>query len=94
MFTETNLATNIAEAYYGYYEKSYTGVAPVSNENWTGGVATSVIKSAALDNLAAATKTIIPKYIQEKREVDRRGAPGPGISVGEPIKYSAQSRSS
>lgn len=51
--------------------KSYTGVAPVSNENWTGGVATSVIKSAALDNLAAATKTIIPKYIQEKREVDR-----------------------
>ena len=55
----------------GYYEKSYTGVAPVSNENWTGGVATSVIKSAALDNLAAATKTIIPKYIQEKREVDR-----------------------
>lgn len=62
---------NIAEAYYGYYEKSYTGVAPVSNENWTGGVATSVIKSAALDNLAAATKTIIPKYIQEKREVDR-----------------------
>ena len=71
MFTETNLATNIAEAYYGYYEKSYTGVAPVSNENWTGGVATSVIKSAALDNLAAATKTIIPKYIQEKWEVDR-----------------------
>lgn len=71
MFTETNLATNIAEAYYGYYEKSYTGVAPVSNENWTGGVATSVIKSAALDNLAAATKTIIPKYIQEKREIDR-----------------------
>ena len=47
-------------------KKSYTGVAPVSNENWTGGVATSVIKSAALDNLAAATKTIIPKYIQEK----------------------------
>ena len=30
-----------------------------------------MIKSAALDNLAAATKTIIPKYIQEKREVDR-----------------------
>lgn len=48
MFTETNLATNIAEAYYGYYEKSYTGVKPDSNENWTGGVATSVIKSAAL----------------------------------------------
>ena len=30
-----------------------------------------MIKSAALDNLAAGTKTIIPKYIQEKREVDR-----------------------
>ena len=56
MFTETNLAMNIAEAYYGYYEKLYTGVSPISNENWTGGIATSVIKSDALDNLAAATK--------------------------------------
>ena len=72
IITETNLATNIAEAYYGYYEKSYTGVAPVSNENWTGGVATSVIKSAALDNLAAVTKTIIPKYIRNSHEVHRR----------------------
>ena len=27
----------------------------------------------ALDNLAAATKTIIPKYIQDKREVNRSG---------------------
>ena len=73
MFTETNLAMNIAEAYYGYYEKLYTGVSPISNENWTGGIATSVIKSDALDNLAAATKTIIPKYIQDKREVNRSG---------------------
>ena len=71
MFTETNLAMNIAEAYYGYYEKLYTGVSPISNENWTGGIATSVIKSDALDNLAAATKTIIPKYIQDAGVVQR-----------------------
>lgn len=32
-----------------------------------------MIKSDALDNLAAATKTIIPKYIQDKREVNRSG---------------------
>lgn len=70
MFTE-QIQRRIQRGVLWYYEKSYTGVKPDSNENWTGGVATSVIKSAALDNLAAATKTIIPNYIQEKREVDR-----------------------
>ena len=70
LFTETNVAVNIAKAYYNYYESRYDGTKP-ANDNWTGGVATSVIKSAALDNLAVVTKTIIPKYIQEGREIDR-----------------------
>lgn len=71
LFTETNLAVNIASAYFNYYEKSYTGFRPGSNENWTGGVATSVIKSEALEELARATKKILPKYIQDKREINR-----------------------
>lgn len=69
MFTETNLALNIASAYFNYYEKFYTGNTPSSNANWTGGVATSVINSAALDHLAMVTKTIIPKYIQDAEVV-------------------------
>ena len=60
LFTETDVAVNIAKAYYNNYESRYDGTKP-ANDNWTGGVATSVIKSAALDNLAVVTKTIIPK---------------------------------
>lgn len=71
LFTETDLAVNIASAYFNYYEKSYTGFRPVSNENWTGGVATSVIKSEALEELARATKKILPKYIQDRGEINR-----------------------
>lgn len=73
MFTENDLPINIANAYFGYYEKYYTGTIPSSYGNWTGGVATSVINSATLDNLATITKTIIPKYIQDKEEVKRSG---------------------
>ncbi|WP_195655862.1 clostripain-related cysteine peptidase [Bacteroides sp. 1001136B_160425_E2] len=69
MFTENNLAINIASAYFNYYEKFYTGKAPSVNTNWTGGVATSVINSAALDNLAMVVKTIIPKYIKDAEGV-------------------------
>lgn len=67
LFTETNLALNIASAYFNFYEVSYTGAVPQTNENWTGGVATSVINSAALDELADVTKSILPKYIKERR---------------------------
>lgn len=70
LFTETDLAVNIASAYFNYYEKSYTGDIP-TNTIWTGGVATSVIKSEALEELARATKKILPKYIQDKREINR-----------------------
>lgn len=72
MFTENNLAINIASAYFNYYEKFYTwqGYHQV-NTNWTGGVATSVINSAALDHLAMVVKTIIPKYIQDAGVVQR-----------------------
>ena len=72
LFTETDLAVNIASAYFNYYEKSYTGAIP-TNTIWTGGVATSVIKSEALEELARATKKILPKYIQDKREINRSG---------------------
>lgn len=73
LFTETDLAVNIASAYYDYYDKLYTGERPTSNENWTGGVAASVINSAALENLAMATKAVIHKYVQNVSELRRDG---------------------
>lgn len=72
LFTEKDLAKNIAEAYFGYYDKNYTGSSG-TNANWTAGVSISVINSAALDNLAMVTKAILPKYIQNKRLVDPSG---------------------
>lgn len=73
LFTETDLAVNIASAYYDYYDRLYTGEIPASNENWTGGVATSVINSAALENLAMATEAVIHKYVQNVSELRRDG---------------------
>lgn len=72
MFTETDVAKNMASAYFNYYNKLYTGDIPRSNENWTGGVSTSAISSAALDELAQVTRTIIPKYIQDRKWVQNQ----------------------
>lgn len=72
MFTETEVAKNIASAYFNYYSKLYTGDVPRSNENWTGGVSTSVISSVALDELAQVTRTILPKYIQDRKWVQNQ----------------------
>lgn len=67
MFTETDVAVNIASAYFNYYETRYTGLEAMTGNDWTGGVATSVINSSALDELARVTKLILPKYIQEQK---------------------------
>lgn len=70
LFTETNCAENIAGAYFDTYQKSYTGTVG-SNANWTGGVAVSVIKSSALDQLTVATKKILTKYAQVFPSISR-----------------------
>lgn len=72
LFTDTDLPLNIARAYYDFYDKSYTGATP-TNANWTGGIATSVIESGALEDLAVATKAILSKYVQDQRLIDRSG---------------------
>ena len=57
MFANTNVGVEIGEAYYKPYDKpAYTGEVPLDNYNWTGGVSVSVIKCAALDELASVTK--------------------------------------
>lgn len=72
LFTETSCAENIAKAYFGFYEQRYTGAIP-TNGNWTGGVAISVIKSALLDELAAATKIILNKYVHNAYPISKTG---------------------
>lgn len=72
-FTETSVAENIANAYFSSYEQKYNGTIPRSNDNWTGGVATSVVASAGLDELAGVTKAVFKKYIQHRSEVSRNG---------------------
>lgn len=56
MFKATNVGVEtIAEAYYKPYDDIYDGELP-TNDKWTGGVSVSVIKCAALDELASITK--------------------------------------
>lgn len=55
MFTTTNVGVEVGKAYYEPYADIYTGALP-TNDKWTGGVSVSVIKCAALDELASVTK--------------------------------------
>lgn len=55
MFTTTNVGVEVGKAYYEPYADIYTGALP-TNDKWTGGVSVSVIKCAALDELASITK--------------------------------------
>lgn len=55
MFKATNVGVEIGEAYYKPYVDIYTGALP-TNDKWTGGVSVSVVKCAALEELASITK--------------------------------------
>lgn len=59
MFSQTNPAVNIAKSYYTVYADKYNGGEGMSNDNWTGGVSVSVVKSSELPALAAATKGVL-----------------------------------
>lgn len=69
LFLKDNFAIEIANSYFKHYEDKYTGEEPTSNDKWTGGVSVSVIDSKALDELAAATKNILPNYITDRQTI-------------------------
>lgn len=73
LFAKENVATGIASTYFDYYEEKYANGANISDDNWTGGVSISVIRSDALDGLAAATKQILPVYIKHQEQVKTVG---------------------
>lgn len=58
-----SLAIAISKAYYDPYAAIYDGGATTTNTDWTGGVSIGVVKTAALDNLATVTASILPASI-------------------------------
>lgn len=56
MFAEQDAAVQMADAYFNVYNDKYNGGIGITNDNWTGGVSISVIRTSALQQLAAATK--------------------------------------
>ncbi|KAA6310016.1 hypothetical protein EZS27_038604, partial [termite gut metagenome] len=54
---------DIARNYYDFYALAYNEGKDSSNQNWTGGVSVSVVKSTELGPLAAATKNVFTQYL-------------------------------
>lgn len=65
LFDRDNPAVRIAESYFGYYKDKYNGGTNNSNLDWTAGVSIGVLKTSALEGLAAATAQVLPKYIAD-----------------------------
>ena len=57
--TQSTYATDIARAYFDYYNERYAGGSALSNSNWTGGVAIGAISTSAVEALADATASAL-----------------------------------
>lgn len=73
LFTETNVAKNIASAYFDYYNKNYDSGNNNADDNWTAGVSISVVQTEFMDELAQASKNIIADNITSQWDIDRSG---------------------
>lgn len=69
LFANENAAIQIADSYYHYYKGIYNDGIGITNSNWTGGVSVGVMKADELENLAAATARILPKYVQNQQAI-------------------------
>ncbi|KAA6347754.1 hypothetical protein EZS27_004778 [termite gut metagenome] len=75
-------AIGIARSYYDFYALKYNGGQGSSNQNWTGGVSVSVVKSAELEQLAVATKNIFTQYLKSETVINISG-----IMCYDPLRY-------
>jgi hypothetical protein len=66
-------AIDIAWNYYDFYARAYNEGKGSSNEHWTGGVSVSVVASAALEPLAAATKHLFTHYLTSETVITLSG---------------------
>jgi hypothetical protein len=88
MFNDKNtVAVDVAETYYDYYADRYKDGINNSNENWTGGVSVSVVKSDGLEQLATATKHIFSSYLNEQTPIDVSAIMCYGRSPKQPSLY-------
>ncbi|KAA6345045.1 hypothetical protein EZS27_007346 [termite gut metagenome] len=77
-------AIDIARNYYDFYALKYNGGQGSSNQNWTGGVSVSVVKSAELVPLAAATQNIFTQYLNSETVIYT-----PDIMCYDPLRFSS-----
>ncbi|KAA6318178.1 hypothetical protein EZS27_031781 [termite gut metagenome] len=71
MFADkSTVAVDVAQSYYGYYADRYNGGTNNSNNNWTGGVSISIVKSDGLEPLAEATNGIFTRYLNNQTTID------------------------
>ena len=75
LFSQDKPEINIAESYYTVYAEKYNNGIGISNENWTGGVSVSVVKSSELPALATATKGVLQTAasMQQRANIDITG---------------------
>lgn len=75
LFSQNKPEINIANSYYTVYAGKYNNGINNSNQNWTGGVAVSVVKSSELPALATATRDVLQTAgsIQQSHDIDISG---------------------
>ncbi|KAA6316538.1 Clostripain, partial [termite gut metagenome] len=70
---KSTVAVDVARSYYEYYASNYDGGKDNSNNNWTGGVSISVVRSDGLEPLAEATNSIFTRYLNSQTTIDVSG---------------------
>ena len=56
-------AVEMSKAYFAAYEEIYNGGIGISNNNWTGGTSICVMRTDALEQLAALTAQLLPEEV-------------------------------
>ena len=56
---EKSIAYDIADAYYGYYDKKYNGGLNSSNSNWTSGVSMGVLDLKFIESFTQTTLSVL-----------------------------------
>lgn len=80
MMVADQAAIRMSNSYFAFYEGIYTGKTPTVDGPWTGGVSICVMRTDALESLAALTAQLLPEEVVDiaalKEEVfdyDQRG---------------------
>ena len=58
-------AVEMSKAYFAAYEEIYNGGIGISNSNWTGGTSICVMRTDALEPLAALTAQFLPEEVAD-----------------------------